>query len=121
MGDLNTNEEDFLEVKREVNNIKKGLIAVMKKGLEKDKISTMEMEQLKQGCERELALALALMIEKLQTMEDKIVKIDEKVSLLSAEVKRNKEDIDSCSNYGHELAKNFANMDKKMMRERVPS
>ena len=114
VGDLNTKEEDLLEVKREVNDIKKGLIAVMKKGLEEDITSTMEMEQFTEGCKREMAkgsATMALMMEKLLT---EIVKMDEKLSLLSAEVKRNK--------YGHELTKRFANIEnKEKMNSQQPS
>ena len=121
VGDFNNNEEDLLEVKREVNSLKKGLIEVMKKGLEKDITSTLEMEQFKEGFERELkkgSATMALLIEKLQAMEDNIVKIDEKLSSLNSAVKTNEEEIDSCFNYGHELAERFANTDKEIMRER---
>ena len=121
VGDLNTKEEDLLEVKREVNDIKKGLIAVMKKGLEEDITSTMEMEQFTEGCKREMAkgsATMALMMEKLLT---EIVKMDEKLSLLSAEVKRNKEEIDRCFKYDHELTKRFANIDKEKKNSQQPS
>jgi len=114
LGDFNNNEnieEDVLEVKREVNNLKKGLIEVMKQGLEKDITSTIEMEQFKERCETELkkgSSVLALLIEKFQAMEDNIVmmqdsivKMEEKITSLSALVKSNEEEIDSHSHFIH--------------------
>merc|ERR1719233_2693008 len=74
-----------MEVKREVNNLKKGLIEVMKQGLEKDITATMEME--------------------------------EKITSMSALIKNNKEEIDSCFSHGSESAKYNANTKIKMKRK----
>jgi len=123
LGDFNNNDnkdEDILEVRREVNNLKKGLIEIMRQGLEKDITATMEIDQFKERCETELkkgSSVLALLIEKYQAMEDNIVKMEEEITSLSALAKSIKEEIDSCFIHGNELAKCTANTEIEMKRK----
>merc|ERR1711909_179653 len=117
MGNNDNKDEDILEVRKEVNNLKKGLIEIMRQGLEKDITATMEIDQFKERCETELkkgSSVLALLIEKYHAMEDNIVKMEEEITSLSALAKSIKEEIDSCFIHGNELAKCTANTELEM-------
>jgi len=119
LGDVNNNddsserEDEIQNLRREVNHLKKGLVEVMKQGLEKDISVTMEFEQFKEKCITELNqkdAIMAILIEKFQGLEEKFLEVEEKLSSVSSLVKNNESDIDTCFDHCQDLTKNLADL-----------
>jgi len=121
LGDVNNNddsserEDEILNLRREVNHLKKGLVEVMKQGLDKDISVTMEFEQFKEKCNTELNqkdAILAILIEKFQGLEDKFLEVEEKMYSVNSLVKNNESDIETCFDRCQDLTKNLTDLSK---------
>jgi len=121
LGDVNNNEDsseredDIINLRREVNHLKKGLVEIMKQGLEKDISVTSEFEQFKEKCMNELNqkdAILALLIEKFQGLEEKSEEVDEKITSVNSMVKNNETDIDTCFDRCQDLTQNLTELSK---------
>ena len=76
VGDVNNNasQEDIVDLRREVDHLKKGLVEIMKQGLERDTLDIIDFDQFKESYRDELkknSATLALLIEKFQKLEEK--------------------------------------------------
>ena len=118
LGDVNNNssEEDIVDLRRQVDHLKKGLVEIMKQGLEKDMLATTDFDQLKESCKNEFkknSATLALLIEKFQGLEDKFLKVDDDFVALSLMVENNEKEIDSCFDCCQDLTQNMTGLTKE--------
>ena len=107
--DSSEREDEILYLRREVNHLKKGLVEVMKQGLEKDISVTFEFEQFKEKCNTELNqkdAILAILIEKFQGLEEQFLEVEEKMSSVNSLMKNNESDIETCFDRCQDLTKN---------------
>ena len=116
LGDVNNNgsEEDIVDLRRQVDHLKKGLVVViMKQGLETDMLATTDF---KESCKYELkknSATLALLIEKFQGLEEKFLKVDDDLAALSLLVENNEKDIDSWYDCCQDLTQSMTGLTKE--------
>jgi len=119
LGDVNNNgsEEDIMDLRRQVDLLKKGLVEIMKQGLEKDMLAITDSELFKESCKYELkknSATLALLIEKFQGLEEKFFKLVDDLAALSLLVENNEKDIDSCYDCCQDLTQNMTGLSKEL-------
>jgi len=118
LGDVNNNgkEEDIADLRTQVDHLKKGLVEIMKQGLEKDMLAITGFNQLKESCKHELkksSATLALLIEKFQGLEEKFLKVDDDLAALSLMVKNNEKDIESYYDCCQDLIQRMTGLTKE--------
>jgi len=119
LGDVNNNgsQEEIGDLRREVDHLKKGLVQIMKQGLEKDMLATTDFDQFKESCRLELkknSATLALLIEKFQGLEETCLKVDDDLAALSLLGENNEKDIDSCYDCCQDLTQNMTELTKEL-------
>jgi len=121
LGDINSNNarsgrnDEILDLRREVNHLKNGLVEVLKQGWEKDISVTWEFDQFKEKCITELNqkdAVMALLIEKFQGLEEKCLKVDEKMASMDLLAKSNETDIDTCFDRCQDLTQHLTELSK---------
>jgi len=118
LGDVNNNgsEEDIVDLRRQVDQIKKGLVEIMKHRLEKDMLTIKDSEQFKESCKYELkknSATLALIIEKFQGLEEKFLKVVDDLAALNLLVENNERDIDGCYDCCQDLTQSITGLSKE--------
>jgi len=89
---------------------------MMKQGLEQDRLTAENFDEMRESIKFELKRnsgALAMIIEKLQETDGKVLEIDRIISSCSLKVENNEKDLDSCFDCHHDVSVKMAQLDKE--------
>merc|ERR1719508_601130 len=113
--DNNNNLEDDIDIRREIDQMKGCLLELMKQGLEQDRLTADNFDEMRESIKFELKRnsgALAMIIEKVQEIDEKVLEIDRIISSCSLKVENNEKDLDSCFDCHQDLSVKMAQLDQ---------
>jgi len=115
--EVNNISEGFNDLKREVQQLNKCLLELMKKRLDQDKVDDDRFEELRDDLEDELNrynCSLSILAVKVQEMEEEICEMKKKLSICSCTGDNNEKDLDSCFECFQDLNKKVEGLSEKM-------
>jgi len=116
VADVN-NDEGFNDLKREMQQLRKCLLELMKKSIDHDTVDDDRFEELRDDFEDELNRhdgALSVLAVKVQEMEEEICEMKKKLSICSCTSDNNEKDLDSCFQCFQDLDKKVEVLSEKM-------